>query len=82
MVRFAYLDKTEKERWLPQLFDLLYDNMQAIAPATPSTDHCMYAIPFFRRNAMRRNEGVENALNKGGNSVCTTEPKEKQFAPM
>lgn len=47
MVRFAYLDKTEKERWLPQLFDLPYDNMQTIASATPSTDHCMYTIPFF-----------------------------------
>lgn len=42
MVLFAYLDKTEKERWLPQLFDLLYDNMQVIASA-PLTKEEEYA---------------------------------------
>ena len=42
MIRFAFLDKNEKEQWLPQLFDLLYDNMQAIAP-TPLTKEEEYA---------------------------------------
>ena len=32
MLRFAYLNKQEKEYWLPQMFDLLYDNMRLIAP--------------------------------------------------
>lgn len=30
---FCYLDKSEKDHWLPQLFDLLYDNMRSIAPS-------------------------------------------------
>lgn len=30
---FCYLDKSEKDYWLPQLFDLLYENMKAIAPS-------------------------------------------------
>lgn len=30
---FSYLNKQEKDRWLPQLFDLLYENMQIIAPS-------------------------------------------------
>lgn len=30
---FCCLDKSEKDHWLPQLFDLLYENMQAIAPS-------------------------------------------------
>lgn len=33
MVTFTYLDKTQKERWLPVLFDLFYDNMCHIAPS-------------------------------------------------
>ena len=32
MFRFAYLDKQQKDIWLPQMFDLLYDNMRLIAP--------------------------------------------------
>ncbi len=32
MLCFTYLNKQEKEYWLPQLFDLLYDNMRLIAP--------------------------------------------------
>ena len=32
MLRFAYLNKEEKDVWLPRLFDLLYDNMQSVAP--------------------------------------------------
>ena len=32
MLRFTYLNKQEKENWLPRLFDLLYDNMASIAP--------------------------------------------------
>ena len=31
-MRFCYLDKTEKEQWLPELFDLFYENMRSIAP--------------------------------------------------
>ena len=31
MFRFTYLNKQEKEHWLPKLFDLLYENMQSIA---------------------------------------------------
>lgn len=30
---FYYLDKFKKDYWLPQLFDLLYENMQSIAPS-------------------------------------------------
>ena len=30
---FIYLNKGEKDQWLPQLFDLLYENMQTIAPS-------------------------------------------------
>ena len=33
MIRYAFLDKREKERWLPILFDLLYENMHEIAPS-------------------------------------------------
>ena len=33
MITFTYLDKTQKERWLPVLFDLFYDNMRHIAPS-------------------------------------------------
>lgn len=33
MITFTYLDKTQKERWLPVLFDLFYDNMHHIAPS-------------------------------------------------
>ena len=29
---FCFLDKGEKEIWLPQLFGLFYDNMHSIAP--------------------------------------------------
>ena len=32
MLRFAFLNKQEKEVWLPRLFDLLYDNMRSVAP--------------------------------------------------
>lgn len=32
MLRFEFLNKQEKEAWLPRLFDLLYDNMASIAP--------------------------------------------------
>lgn len=32
MFRFEFLNKQEKEVWLPRLFDLLYENMQSIAP--------------------------------------------------
>lgn len=30
---FVHLDKKEKELWLPQLFALLHENMQSIAPS-------------------------------------------------
>ena len=32
MNRFTHLDKSQKEYWLPILFDLLYENMQEVAP--------------------------------------------------
>lgn len=31
-MQFVFLNKAEKALWLPRLFDLLYDNMQPIAP--------------------------------------------------
>lgn len=33
MLSFSFLDKSEKEIWLPKLFDLLYGNMRHIAPS-------------------------------------------------
>lgn len=33
MLMFCCLDKAEKDDWLPRLFDLLYENMQSIAPS-------------------------------------------------
>ena len=30
---FCYLDKTQKEQWLPRMFDLLYENMKTVAPS-------------------------------------------------
>ncbi len=33
MITFTYLNKNEKEKILPELFDLLYDNMSEITPA-------------------------------------------------
>ena len=33
MLHFAYLNKQEKEYWLPRMFDLLYDNMRSVAPS-------------------------------------------------
>lgn len=38
MTEFCYLDKQEKEKWLPRLFDLLYENMSVIAPSEKSYD--------------------------------------------
>ena len=32
MIVFTNLDKRQKDYWLPMLFDLLYENMQDIAP--------------------------------------------------
>ena len=32
MLTFTFLDKTQKEQWLPKLFELLYANMHTIAP--------------------------------------------------
>lgn len=32
MITFTCLDKSQKDHWLPILFDLLYENMQKIAP--------------------------------------------------
>jgi len=33
MIKFVQLDKAEKDFWLPKLFDLLFENMQSIAPS-------------------------------------------------
>ena len=33
MVAFKFLNKSEKDSWLPRLFDLLYENMSGIAPS-------------------------------------------------
>ena len=32
-MEFCHLNKAEKEQWLPRLFELLYENMSAIAPS-------------------------------------------------
>lgn len=32
-MRFSFLDKTEKAKWMPKLFDLLHENMQEITPS-------------------------------------------------
>ena len=34
MITFTFLEKSQKEYWLAQLFDLFYDNMRSIAPST------------------------------------------------
>lgn len=33
MITWMLLDKSQKEKWLPGLFDLLYENMHSIAPS-------------------------------------------------
>lgn len=33
MMTYALLDKTQKDRWLPRLFALYYENMNPIAPS-------------------------------------------------
>jgi len=33
MITFTYLNKNEKEKFLPKLFDLLHNNMREIAPS-------------------------------------------------
>ena len=33
MITFTFLDKKEKDIWLPRLFDLFYENMCQIAPS-------------------------------------------------
>ncbi len=33
MITFSHLDKSEKDIWLPKLFELLYVNMKVIAPS-------------------------------------------------
>lgn len=33
MISICFLDKGEKAQWLPRMFDLLYENMQEIAPS-------------------------------------------------
>ena len=36
MICFSFLDKSQKNFWLPKLFDLLYENMLGIAPSERS----------------------------------------------
>ena len=38
MITFTFLNKKEKELWLPRLFDLLYANMQVICPSENTFD--------------------------------------------
>ena len=38
MPTFTYLDKIEKDIWLPKLFDILYSNMKSIAPSSLTYD--------------------------------------------
>ena len=33
MLEYVFLNKSEKEKWLPQLFELFYENMSVIAPS-------------------------------------------------
>ena len=33
MTTYTHMDKTQKDRWLPRLFDLYHNNMNAIAPS-------------------------------------------------
>ena len=33
MIQYAFLDKRQKDMWLPKLFDLYYENMCVIAPS-------------------------------------------------
>ena len=33
MIQYAFLDKSQKDMWLPKLFDLYYENMHVIAPS-------------------------------------------------
>lgn len=37
-MKLRYLDKAEKELWLPRLFDLFYENMSVIAPGSMTYD--------------------------------------------
>ena len=37
-MKLCYLDKTEKDLWLPRLFDLFYENMSAVAPSGMTRD--------------------------------------------
>ena len=38
MLEITYLNKKEKDQWLPKLFDLLYENMHRIAPGELSRE--------------------------------------------
>ena len=38
MPRILFLDKSQKDLWFPQLFDLYYENMHQIAPSGLSRD--------------------------------------------
>lgn len=39
MITFTYLNKNEKEKFLPKLFDLLYENMRGITPTDLTYKH-------------------------------------------
>lgn len=38
-IDFCFLNKSEKDLWLPELFELLYENMQLIAPSGADYEH-------------------------------------------
>lgn len=53
------LDKTQKDRWLPKMFDLLHDNMNAIAPS---------GLDYHREKQLWLEE-VSPALDKAARQV-------------
>lgn len=67
MITFTYLDKTKKDRWLPILFDLYYENMQEIVPSE---------LPYEQEKQQWMNQ-VSPALEKELRQVilCFTDKK-------
>lgn len=58
-VTISFMNKAQKDLWLPKMFDLLYENMQAIAPNN---------LPYAQQKAQFVNE-VSPALEKAPRQV-------------